>query len=373
MAFHFLTNQVPFSWYDAMGRLVRTMCAAGWQQIAFSNGVTVNNTPVLNPFPYNAFSNSLGVTTDSSLNWNTDRSWIVLQQPPIAAVSGTGGNYAGTRQIVIQHTTGDNRMWRIKYSFSGGYTVPAATGTVRTTPTVNSAINDEVYICGGGTDNAPTFDLVFFNGVEGAAHMHYVADDGVQTSGSCRSPYGFIMWGANSGGGNNCEEAFMMDPMLTGSFPDPFDPDPYIFYRDNGAVNGNFPFRTFTNNAPWTNVNGGQNGAPLTWYRKNTTAQQFLNLGALTFFNSVGGLPGVTVFPGSAGQNAHTFADDQIPVMYARAPNQFGGCGYKGLSSLVNMNSAAHSYGATLSINSNRDRFVVRDVSLPWDGSLPSI
>jgi hypothetical protein len=375
MAYHFLTNQTPFSWMDCMGRLIRTMCSAGWQQIAFSNGITVNNNPVANPFPYNALSNSLGSATDASLNFNTDRAWICLQQPPVAAVSGTGGNYAGIRQIVIQWNGGDHRQWRIKYSFSGGYTNPAVTGTVRTTPTINSTINDEVYLCGGGSDISPTFDYVFYNGTEGGARMHYVADDGVAVSGSCKSPYGFAMWGYTAGGANNVEDAFMMDPMLSGTCPDT-DPDPFVFYRDNSQI-GSTTFNPFKANTLGDNryayLSTTQNGQPLCWWKKNTTAQTFLGVECVLWSNSIQ----TQVYPAnptsSPGQNALTFSDDQIPVTYVRPVNQYGGVGYKGMSSLVNMNSAQHPIGAALSVLSNRDRFVVGNFTLPWDGTAPQV
>lgn len=375
MAYHFLTNQTPFSWADCMGRLIRTMCSAGWQQIAFSNGVTVNNTPIANPYPYSANSNSLGTTTDASSNFNVDRSWICLQQPPIPP-SGVTGSYAGVRQIVIQKTTTSNQ-WRVKYSFSGGYTVPAATGTVRTTPTVNSSINDEVYILGGGTDNVPTFAAAFFNGTEGGARMHYVADDGANVSGSCRSPYGFVMFGYTAGGSNNVEDAFMFDPMLSGTFPDS-DPDPYVFYIDNPNYNpAGSTFSPFKINGIGDNrvsyVNVGQTGTPLCWWKKNTTAQQWLAVSAAIWVNSVQ----IQVYPAyasaGAGQNAHTFSDDQIPVTYVRVPTYYGGMGYKGMSSLVNMNSAQHPIGTALSVQTNRDRFCVGNFSLPWDGSAPIV
>jgi hypothetical protein len=372
MALHFLTNQTPFSWMDAMGRLVRTMCAAGWQQIAFSNGSTVNNTPFANPYPYSAFSNSLGTTTDASSNWNANRAWIVLQQPPIPP-SGVTGSYAGTRQLCIQNnSSNDHRLWRIKYSFSGAYTNPAVAGTAQNTPQQNGTINDEVFIAGGGSDASPTFDYCFYNGTEGGARMHYVADDGAFYSGSCRSPYGFIMFGWTAGGANNIEDVFMMDPLLTGSFVDR-DPDPFVFFRDNFQINGSGPFRTdnlWASNVGWYRDNS--NGNPVCWFSKNTSAQQFLGVSAALFgINISNGYN--KVFPGYSGQNAHTSEDDQIPYMYVRTPNQYGGMGYKGMSSFVMMNSAVHSIGTALSISSNRDRIVVRDSTLPWDGSAPQV
>lgn len=375
MAYHFLTNQTPFSWADCMGRLIRTLCSAGWQQIAFSNGTTVNNTAVTNPFPYSANSNSLGTTVDASSNFSTDRAWILLQQPPIPN-SGITGSYAGIRQIVIQKTSAATNQWRIKYSMSGGYTVPAATGTVRTTPTVNSTINDEVYLLGGGSDISPTFAVGFYNGTEGGARMHYIADDGALTSGSCRSPYGFIMFGYTAGGSQNVEDVFMMDPMLSGSFPDS-DPDPFVFYVDNGGLNSGITFSPLkVSNAVdnrYSYSNAQSNNPAQCWWKKNTTAQQFLAVAACMWTVSVP----VQVYPaytgGAAGQNAHTFSDDQIPVTYVRVPSYFGGMGYKGMSSFVNMNSAIHPIGTALTIQSNRDRIVAGNFSLPWDGSAPVV
>ncbi|MBV8071863.1 MAG: hypothetical protein JO270_18285 [Acidobacteriaceae bacterium] len=371
MAYHFLTNQTPYSWPDCVGRLVRTLCSAGWQQIAFSDGTSVNNTPFLNPYPYSAYSNSLGTQTDSSANWGGQRAWIVLQQPPIPP-SGVTGSYAGTRQICFQNNVnGDHRQWRIKYSFSGAYTNPATAGTAQNTPVQNGAINDEVYICGGGTDSSPSFDWLFYNGTEGGAHMHYVADDGAFSSGLCRSPYGFIMWGYTAGGANNVEDVLMFDPMLTGSFVDPGDADPFVWYRDNYQINGGGPFRSgFPGGGAWQDQT--RNGSPLCWWQKNRSSQQFLSLAACQWGMVINGGYN-TVHPGGCGQNVHTSEDDQIPILMARSPNQYGGMGYKGMSSFVNGNSGIHSLGATLSIVSPRDRFVVREFTLPWDGSIPVV
>jgi hypothetical protein len=76
---------------------------------------------------------------------------------------------------------------------------------------------------------------------------------------------------------------------------------------------------------------------------------------------------------GPAGTNSFNNNDDLFPMVYIRGANQGSPAGYKGVGTVMKWNSVLRSIGDTQAQNTVRDRIIMGDVSLPWDGSVPAI
>lgn len=361
---HFLTNQTPSNHNDSMFRLFQTLASAGWQTIAWSDGTTPHNSPIANAYPYS--TGSIGFTAFSQVS--NGRAWIVMQQPPTSASLTVGAPWAGTRQMAWQRSSGDDRTWRIKYSMSGGYTSPAVAGTGQNMPSINTGINDEALICGGGSDSSPTFDFVFA-GTDGGSHVNIMADDGYLISGSNLTPYGWYMTSFTNGGSNGCEVELMMDPLLSGSFP-AGETEPFLFGRMNTNLN-NSVLNPYTGQQFFGDST--RNGSHLTWFAKGKPTQQFVGCASLYWLRGNNSQGMVNAYPQQAGANQHSNEDDLLPIIQARYANTGGQGGYKGLSSLMRYTSSIKSTGTAMSVAANRDRIVMNAVTLPWDGSLPLV
>lgn len=369
MALHWTTNITPTNWNDCMFRLFMNLATAGWQTIAWSDGTTPHNTPISNPYPYSSGTIGFLNFTAGTNGLGNSRAYIVMQQPPTSASLTQGAPYAGTRQLVWQRSTSDNRTWRIKYSFSGGYTSPSTAGTGANTPGINSSIFDEVFICGGGTDASPTFDFAFGAGTEGGSRCNLMADDGYFVSGSNPYPYAWYIVTFTAGGAGGCETEMMMDSVLSGSAPIT-DPDPFLFGRHNTNLNASV-FNPFTSQQRFSNDT--TNGVHLCWFAKNQQKQQFVGC-ASAYFRRGSVSSGYTdTYPQNIGANSNTNEDDILPVPQIRYAAAGGASGYKGLSGLMRYTSSIKTTGTSLTVETNRDRISMNAVTLPWDGTLPTV
>lgn len=377
MAFFFVNNQTPANWVGCMMQLWQAMVNAGWLVLSWSDGATAGGTTHGSPgLGFLGFStSSIGIPNSAGGlgSANNPDAWILLQQPTSSLSRGLP--YGGTRQLTFQLSNAGTRTnWRIKYSLSGGYTVPGSTGSVTATPSINPSVNDEVLLLGGGTDTAPTFGAAFTNNGswEGIVRCHCLADDGTgPASGSNQpdAPFGFVMWGVNQGLGitgmgfsQPINTLFMMDPMEVGTAA-PQDLDPFIFYNDNNGA----PFGFNNGGNGWAYDNGSSQFTPRGWMRKGQSNQAFTNLQALIPWNVTQGS-----MPFFFGGNHITGADDVIPIPYTRNSADGGLTGYKGISSLVRWCGTFRQTSDTLSYSVpgfTRDRIIVNVCNLPWDGS----
>lgn len=361
---HFLTNQTPTSHSDTMFMLFKTLASAGWQTIAWSDGTTPHNTPIANPYPYS--SGTIGFGNANQVD--AGRAWIVMQQPPTSASLTVGAPWAGTRQIGWQRSSGDRRTWRIKYSMSGGYTSPSTAGTGQNMPGMNTGINDEAFISGGGSDSSPTFEFCFA-GTDGGSRVNIMADDGYFVSGSNVAPYGYYMTSFTNGASAGVEAEQIMDPLLSGSFP-PGETDPFLFGRMSTNIN-NSVFNPYTAQQHFSNSQSV--GVHKTWFAKGKPTQQWNGCASIYFLRGNNSQGVGNAYPQQAGANQHSNEDDLLPIILARYASSGGQGGYKGLSALMRYTSSIKSTGTALSVISNRDRIVMNTVSLPWDGSLPLV
>lgn len=364
-----------------MMQLWQTMVNAGWAVLSWSDGSTVHGSPGAGFLGFSTSSLGIPNAAGGANSANNSLAWILLQQPqPSGSI---GAPYGGTRQFTIQLSSGANRLnWRIKYSMSGGYTSPATAGTATATPVINAGINDELVHVGGGTDAAPTFAAMFSNNgsYEGITRCHSIADNGLGPSGSQPSiPYGFVNWGPVQGGNtsglsvasNPTNFVFMFDPMEQGTAA-PQDIDPFAAYAD--ASGGPFSYNN-GGNTFWSSDTAGGVGFGFSirgWMRRGQTNQTYTAWQALIPWSVNGG-----TMVNHFGSNHITRNDDLCPVIYTKNSADGGLSGYKGISSFVRWQGTFRQVNDTLSTDpsgSTRDRIVVGQCNLPWDGtSVPII
>jgi hypothetical protein len=371
MAQHFTTNVTPATHSDSMFRLWMTLASAGWQTIAWSDGTTPHNTPILNPYPYS--SGTIGFTSPSAVANGVDNNsaWIVMQQPPQSGTLTVGPPWAGVRQIGWQRSNAGTRtQWRIKYSFSGGYTSPSSAGTATRMPSVNAGIADEVFIAGGGTDASPTFDFVW-SGTDGGSRVNIMADDGYFVSGSNPYPYGWYVTSWTNGASNGLEAQHMMDPLISGSFP-AGELDPFMFGRHNTNLS-NYPLDPYSSQQRFARSESV--GCHMCWFRKGMQGAQFVGCAAIWWRSGESSSGARDTYPQFIGANAMSNTEDLLPVPHIRTSTTTTGGfgGFKGLSSLLRYTSSIKTTGTALTVVTNRDRIVMNKCTLPWDGSLPLI
>ena len=274
---------------------------------------------------YNAAGDQITTGASGAGGFANNSAWIYAKQP--------GSN----RGLVWQRGT-TNLLWRIKYSPSAGFSggTPGATRVPSAT--------DEVVLCGGGTDAAPTFATIL--PTDGTYRWNAIAYD--------TAPYGTLHFGFPTGGGNP-NVGFALDP-LTGTAAG--DPDPYALYLPQNSTTA---FRGAAGSQDFTTENGTH------------TPKGFL--GALgTASNFVGILP---AFPGTpAGVGATTAAlpanpftsdNEGEPFYYARRNALAAPRGRKGYSSLMRVNlTAGLTTGTT---GASLAWVLVGNVWVPWDGA----
>lgn len=372
MSFKYRTNITPENFNYAMWQSIMTLMDAGWNTLAWSDGTTVNLTgtevgpysspPITDPVFSAAETFQLaGASIENGLGNN--RAWILLRQPK---GSGEYGSYGGKRMIVIQRGN-SNAQWRIKYSKEGMFVKESATNV--NTPFGPVGTTDEVYICGGGTDEFPTFSTIF-RGVDGGQRMNCIANDGLSSE---SAPFGFLMVSWAAGGGGRGTHAWMFDPMINGT-TNPQDVDPYVHYID---FSNSLAFSADTDSS----INEISGGAVKCWFRYGmlNPGQEFSNAVAMTYNyrNSINGISGIGI-PGAdatfpIGSNSHNNFDDFFPIPYCRQASLGGNAGYKGVSSMLRWISTARSIGDTFTLSATRDRLCLVTCVTYWDGTVPLV
>lgn len=324
MAFVFDTNNTPATGAEVLYLLKELLKTAGWTVPRSSDGST-----------YNSSGDQITTAASGAGGMANNSAWFVLQAP--AAVAGS------TRRFLFQRGT-NNRDWLCYYAttaFTGG--TPSATE--------RSTAADEEAVNGGGTPAAPTFDTIL--GVDGAYRFHAGADNA--------TPYSFYAVTPTIGTGV-ATWAFLFDALKTGTYPSA-DVDPYVMYS---PVGGGAETLTGSSSLYTESATTGVKG----WLAKGLGGADFVNIPVVVLYS----VPGATmVVPDSLGSNPHTGLDDVVPVHYARRTGLAAPVGWKGASSLLRWTGVSRSPGDTLTVDATRDRVIFGQVSLPWDGSVPTV
>lgn len=280
---------------------------AGWTVTQSSDGTT-----------YNATGDQLAAETDL----DNDLAWFVVQSPAGREFCWQTSDPASTPE-----------EWRLKYSPAEGFGSGAPDAT--TTPTGT----DEVIMVGGGTDAAPTFD-VLFNASAGSINFQAAAQDGGE--------YGW--WMLCYLDATAADTLVFCDPMVPGSYPTE-DGDPVVVCARSSA--------TATQFGSLQTV--GTTLAPLGLL--DTTYQ---NLFGLNYEHS-----GARTLPAGNGitavANPFNARQETAPVIWQR-PSLVSPNGWKGVSQLLRWNGGSNSSGSRVTIRSDYDHVVFGHLVLDWDG-----
>lgn len=320
MAFSF-TKTTPDTGATAMYQLKERLKSAGWTVQASSDGTT-----------HNSSGDQISSGVSGAGGFANNSAWVRLRSP-----AGAGG-----AEFVIQRGT-VNANWRLKYSVTAGFSGGSPSAT-----RVPSA-SDEVLIWGAGTDASPTYATLL--GTDSFYRWNVAADDA--------APYGF--WaGAFPTGGGVPTGAFVYEPL---SGLEPTDAGKYAIYLSGSGQNPFFVGQlsnesvAAASNTMWSST---PSTAPLS---SDWRACPALVLG---MYNSV------DIVPSGLPTNPLSSKDEVFPIVYARRA-ALSPAFYKGVGTLMKWCGTTRTTGDTLSVSSSRDRIVYRDVSLPWDGSVPSV
>jgi len=329
MATQWIVNQTPTNGSLAMFQLVQTMISGGWVQMGSGDASTFNNSaagPVVNG---GAGATGLG----------NNAAWIRLEAP-----LQTFGGASSNREFCIQRGNADADWW-IRYSVAGNFSGGSPSATVA--PTAADQVN--LY---GTAQNAATG----FFGTNNTYRCNCMCYD---ASGS----YGFYLFTFPTGGGSTSQTAFVLDPLIQASTA---DKDPYILYTAGASAN------TLGGAVAATKHFGGDTSAMLAFMSTNLITANCITVMASVYYNMAGGLiVPVTLTVDPFGSLDHTW-----PIHYGRrSPLNFLPMGPKGWGTIMRYPGVSRNTGDTLSISAPgaKDYIVVQHISLPWNGSSPTV
>ena len=321
MAFTF-TKSSPSTGSVAIYELKERLKSAGWTVLSSSDGTT-----------YNSGGDQITGGGSGANGMANTNAWFRIRDP------------GGVASFIFQRGT-TNVLWRIKYSRSAGFTggSPSATQTPSAT--------DENTFWGGGTDASPTFGTLF--STDGTYRWNVGADNA--------APYGWWAGSFPIGGGNPLT-ALVYEP-VTGA--EATDSSKYVFYIASSTAGA----------SPFLYAAGGlsteafaSNTHAIYGYVPSAGTGAFTTFPALALYVANGG---TVVAPTGLGTNPITTKDESFPIVFARRA-AFPPSAYKGVSTLMKWCGTTRATGDTLTVSTSRDRIVYRDVSLPWDGTVPTV
>jgi hypothetical protein len=304
MSYVFDVNNDSMTGAQAMYKFKELLKTAGWVVKSSGDGLS-------------AFSSTTDIITSGSSGANgfaNSNAWVRLQSP-----AG-----AGSREFLVQRSS-FNTLWTIKYSYSIGFSAGSPSATVLPTATDSQTllsasslfVTDSTYRFNAAADNA--------------------------------APYGFWMGCFLLGGESNFNPsggAWMMDPLLTGSYP-AADVDPTIHY-----VSGT------------TSWSSGTTSGIFGYLKKGLSGEGFVNIPWLIIQSQ-----SASSFPQGVGNNCFTLKTDLFPIFYARQSSKTAPVGYKGISSICKWTGNPLACPTLLSVSTTNDYIVIGHIALPWNGS----
>lgn len=315
MTFAFTTNTTPATGSLAMYSLFALMLGNGFTCPADSDGTT--------------YSSSGGQVTGGA-----------------SGAHGIGNTSAwkrfktlGSKEYVVQRGTTD-LLWRAKMSISAGFSggSPGATQVPSAT--------DEVVLWGGGTDSSPTFTALF------AANGGYRFNAMVDTA----TTGGFYSFGFPTGGGT-LTHSWVDDPLTNCASTDGFK---FALHMSQvGMAQGQVQTETFAASTAFL---------ASTTPKTSPVGTDFLGYPALALVSSSNS----AVIPKASAVNPISGADPAVPMILWRR-SALANPAYKGLTTYLRWLGIARTIGDAFTVSTTRDRICVGDVSLPWDGSVPTV
>lgn len=319
MTYTFSTNLLPATGAEAMYRLKELLKSVGWSVKSSSDGSTYNST-----------GDQITSGSSGANGMNNTSAWFRIQCPTMGGV---------TREFVLQKTSNATN-WRIKYSYSAGFT-GGSPGITR----VPSA-TDEGTLIGGGTDASPTFTAIY--GTDAGYRLQLAA-------GGISDGYSFYSIGYTFNGTATTvpNHFFYMDNLASGSF-DAADVDGYVAFA----------------NTTWGNLLVETDpGGPKCWYNKGGSTEIY-QTAAMTSWTITGTSANLE---GSLGVNAFTKNDSALPIYYGHLATTNGGlaAGLKGVSNMMQYTSV--NRGNAFVFGTAKDRIGFQNILLPWNGSYASL
>ena len=313
---------------DVMYYFKRVLVQAGWTVTKSGDG-TVGGYSATG----DVFSSTPATGYGSgSTGLNNSSAWYVLRAP---------GSVAGaTRQLCVQRNSAGAYAFSIDYSYSTGFVTGSPAYNVKPTASDSQAI-------------CPASDFVN----AGVTYRFSIGADNA-------APYGFYMFMFPLGGGSpTC--GLVMDPLASGTY-DSADVDPYIFYMPSagtGAVPPSpFLYAGLTSETLLT--------GPTCLYKKGLTGETFITTPGLCYSSDT-----AVSIPSLMLVNPYSSKDETYPIMYARG-SALAQPGFKGVGSMMKwIGQSGRSTGDTLSVASTgaKDYIVVGNITLPWNGSTPTV
>ncbi len=329
MANIFKNNFSPTSGSHLMYELKTLLMAAGWILKGNGDGST-NFSNVADNTVTPAGTDYITSTTAASVN----RNWWRVRMANTTA------------EFVFQHNNASvQHQWRIKFSptgFVGG--TPSATQVPSAT--------DEVVLCGGGTDASPSYTQIFST-TDGSYRTNIMCQDA--------APYGFWMACFPNGGGSP-NGGMMLDPVAQANGADTFQ---YVVYLSQS--NGN-AYRMSSGALDFTTENGAS--SPRAYLSTTLSAANFVSVLPLStgFFGA-----STNTMSGFLGTNVFDSKDTLLATPYVRRSALVAPVGHKGFSTFMRLYSGPRLTGDTVSESTTRDRIIIGEVALPWDGSTPLV
>jgi len=331
MAYTFDSNNTPATAAEAIFLLKEHLKAAGWTTPYSSDGTTLKS---------DGSDQITGAGTGAN-GMDNAKAWFVVQEP-----AAPGRQFSFQRQNTVGVNT--SYLWRVKYSKGAGFS-----GDTPTATKVGSA-TDEAVLLGAGSDASPTMAALFATSTDGGFRWSALADNA--------SPYS---WASFAWVNTTAlpTHALFYDPVTV---PTAADVDAIAIYI-NGVISAN--------------TLGGVAGAGCCQYesfmRNNTKLQGYYNgtfstsLFCPALMVSVSGSYYLAV-PAGLGANLDSKDDVfNVPIIYFNTSTNKGS--WKGLSTLMKWPSVIRATGSTLSTVGSKDRVIICDISLPWDGSDPTV
>lgn len=314
MAFTQWTETTPATGAVAMFNLKEMLKAASWIVKSSSDGTV-----------FNATGDEIITGASGAGGMANNSAWFRIDNPD------------GVEYVVQRGTT--NLVWRVKVSaddtFIGG--TPG--------PTQVPSATDEGVSLGVGTDGAPTFENFF------GADASYRHKGGADSA----TPYHF--WsGAFPTGGGVQNHAFAH---LGLSAVESTDGSPFV------TVIGDTELAD-TNLSAEVEVFNDTRAFGYVAAIAPTTAT-YVVMSAATYNTAV-----AQAFPSGIPTNPISIDDEGIPIPFLRR-SAIANPGWKGVSTVMKWLGVDRTNGDTLSVTSTRDRIIFGNVSLPWQGTVPTV
>jgi len=201
----------------------------------------------------------------------------------------------------------------------------------------------------------PAFDVNWVKGSPSTYGFWFYSSGGLcrLNMGYDDATFSFYMacWVAGSASLSQVGGSLLFEKLAANSYPSE-DVEPYLIYcPDYGTI-------------AWK-VSSLQS-SPVTYLRRGLSGEIFAGVSACSYMGPYG-----LAFPGGASSNPYNGKDDGLPVVYAKVGSW--PCGYKGIGSVYRWTSATRGTGQALNQYGIRDRIVIGDCNLPWNGELPLV